>query len=629
MKYFTQGLRVTGKVSNIDQTNRTFDIVSRGGVFHARLSDTSYCYFIRNSDGLDRDRTEAAQGDMMLRYLQEDKLISSYGIYQIYEDKHIYDVKSVAIFGNDKDHFLFEEGHWWITQITYFADSWLKRQFGLGDHFDFTKYRTNLTAAGTKIEDLPIQECDTISRLIYGLSSAYMLTGHDRYLDAVKNGVEYQRRYFRTYSHDGEFCIWQHAINHGKKILLSDFSDDQNSIPLYEQIYAIAGMAQYFKVTYDWEALDDILKTVEFFLRFYKDGDYYADKSKGGFFSHLDWVTQSPHADYLGDNKSKKNWNSVGDHTPAYLLNLLLAIENIGDIALEKRYQDLYKLQVQLADIIIEKFPDPTSPYVNERFYADWTPDHEYKWQQDRAVVGHNLKIAWNLTRVYHMTGDQKYLDTAMNIADKMPDNGMDMIRGGWYDVVERHPKNGMPLDFAWHNRKAWWQQEQAILAYLILAGTVKDNSEKKAQYLSLARESIAFWNLSFLDHDYGETYFDVLDNGTPYLVEDRAQAASHSKSGYHSMELNFLTHIYYRFLLCDKHLFLNFCLAENRTIEKLNVLPDFLARDRVQIEGVWVNGQKHNNYDRELFQVDVSGQDYSRKEIKVTVQLQVKDGIK
>ena len=37
---------------------------------------------------------------------------------------------------------------------------------------------------------------------------------------------------------------------------------------------------------------------------------------------------------------------------------------------------------------------------MNERFFADWTPDHHWRWQQNRAIVGHNLKIAWNLTRV-------------------------------------------------------------------------------------------------------------------------------------------------------------------------------------------------------------------------------------
>ena len=49
--------------------------------------------------------------------------------------------------------------------------------------------------------------------------------------------------------------------------------------------------------------------------------------------------------------------------------------------------------------LICEKFPDPGSDFVNERFHADWTPDHSYRWQQNRAVVGHDLKIAWNMTR--------------------------------------------------------------------------------------------------------------------------------------------------------------------------------------------------------------------------------------
>jgi len=45
--------------------------------------------------------------------------------------------------------------------------------------------------------------------------------------------------------------------------------------------------------------------------------------------------------------------------------------------------------------------PDPKVPFVNERFHADWTPDQSGAGSRT-AVVGHNLKIAWNLTRVAH-----------------------------------------------------------------------------------------------------------------------------------------------------------------------------------------------------------------------------------
>ena len=42
----------------------------------------------------------------------------------------------------------------------------------------------------------------------------------------------------------------------------------------------------------------------------------------------------------------------------------------------------------------------------------------------------------------------------------------------GWYDVMERLVKPGEEKHrYAFHDRKAWWQQEQGILAYLILHG--------------------------------------------------------------------------------------------------------------------------------------------------------------
>ena len=57
-----------------------------------------------------------------------------------------------------------------------------------------------------------------------------------------------------------------------------------------------------------------------------------------------------------------------------------------------------------------------------------------------------------------------------------MPKVGMDRQRTGWYDVMERVKVDAQEWNrFAFHDRKAWWQQEQGILAYLILNGTLGD----------------------------------------------------------------------------------------------------------------------------------------------------------
>ena len=107
--------------------------------------------------------------------------------------------------------YLFEETHWWLVQISQMADRWLDVLFDARRSYeidDFSKiYRTNLNITGGPTAD-NVQECATLSRLIYGLSSAYLLTGAERYYLAAKAGVDCQREAFRSLSHDGQRCIW-------------------------------------------------------------------------------------------------------------------------------------------------------------------------------------------------------------------------------------------------------------------------------------------------------------------------------------------------------------------------------------------------------------------------------------
>ena len=82
-----------------------------------------------------------------------------------------------------------------------------------------------------------------------------------------------------------------------------------NAIPCYEQIYALAGPTQTWRLIGGEEIKTDIDDTISFLNRYYKDHGPY-----GGYYSHIDPVTFDAKADSLGVNKAKKNWNSVGDH---------------------------------------------------------------------------------------------------------------------------------------------------------------------------------------------------------------------------------------------------------------------------------------------------------------------------
>lgn len=489
-----------------------------------------------------------------------------------------------------------------------------------------------------------MQECATLSRLIYGLSSAYLLTGSERYLMAARAGVHYQRQTFRSLTHDGQCCFWvfgERKRDQGPhRIIASENPEDQDSIPLYEQIYALAGLAQYYRITQDWEVLEDIRRTLNAFQTFYLDDRPMGDRpGTGGYFSHLDYATLSPDSLALGANRLRKNWNSIGDHIPAYLINLILALDPIPhglrDHERTEQLLDTCRGILGLTSrLILERSPpnrdeERGCPYVNERFFADWTPDHEWGWQQNRAIVGHNLKIAWNLTRVasyYHGLAQRaegqrdpskaqelrRYADSLAQFAtllgDAMEEHGIDKFRGGCFDAVERRPSDPtMPYEFTWGNTKDFWQQEQAILAYLILYGWTGQQ-----RYLDLAREMMAFWNIHFLDHDNRGIFFRVTESGMPVIQGGYGQKAGHAVAGYHSFELNYLAHIYIRSFVRGQHpgvdndfvLFFRPNADCGRT--SINVLPDFVRPGSLQIESITVNGVAKTSFDRSSFQVEL-----------------------
>ncbi len=80
-------------------------------------------------------------------------------------------------------------------------------------------------------------------------------------------------------------------------------------------------------------------------------------------------------------------------------------------------------------------------------------------------------------------------MEVADALGQRMATKGLDPLRGGCFDAVERHPSNGMPVQFAWGNTKDFWQQEQGILAYLILHGNSTQPEQVLQEYKQYARE--------------------------------------------------------------------------------------------------------------------------------------------
>jgi len=657
MKRFTQSLTVMGTVTESDLANASFSVKAQSGdSFEAYVTAQTSFQVLTNLDSLSTDRVldpmdhgSPASG-LVKKYVNQGQLLVVQGVYQLNDENSRFDARTVYLLSSVKDNFLFEETHWWITQTARLADQWLDSLFGDRRTYavdDWVAlYHTNLNILGMRVEN-NVQECAVLSRLIYGLSAAFLIVGEDRYRQAAESAVHFQRDAFRSLSHDGTYCFWAFGRRkglYGTELLVpSQSGDDTGSIPLYEQIYAIAGLANYYRISQDWEVLQDIRRSVRAFNAFFLDEKRENDPvflGNGGYFSHIDYVTMRPDRNQNPNNNLKKNWNSVGDHIPAYLINLLLSLDPQpigGREDLTEITETAREMLEQVTTLILDKFPDPDPkvPYVNERFFADWEPDHTYAWQQNRAVVGHNFKIAWNLTRVanYYETlaasagrpsapglrpntdlekKHQALADRCMLLANKlgksMTDIGIDTIRGGCFDCVERNPSNGMPIEFTWLNTKDFWQQEQAILAYLILFGHTDDNL-----YLDMARRTEAFWNIFFLDREHKGMYFRVSENGLPIVQGGYEVRGGHSDaSGYHCFELNYLAHIYNRAYISlanntDPSFCLHFRPKNDCGLRSINVLPDFFAPGMVQIQQVTINGIPRPHEDPNYFQVQLS----------------------
>jgi len=578
---FTFSDTLAGYVSGYDRESDTFGLrTSDGREYNVKLKSNTYGWIANNLE----EPRQWCNPDQIRSMLVPGRYMFNYGIYYPEGGDFSYEVQFVIFMAAKENAFGFELTDWWVKQIVSLGDFYIRAQFGEGQPINYREYRTIINLAGKKEVDNYRQETDTISRLVYGMASCYLMTGEDRFLEAAEKGTQYLREHMRFYDSDEKVVYWYHGIDvHGTredKIFASEFGDDYDAIPAYEQIYALAGPIQTYRITGDPHILKDAEMTVDLFERFY------LDKSNGGYFSHLDPIMLDPRSDSLGPNKGKKNWNSVGDHAPAYLINLYLATG-------EKRYADFLEYTF---DTIAAHFPDfEESLFVQEKFFEDWSKDQQHMWQQNRGVVGHNLKIAWNLMRMNSLKSKESYVALARRIAEEMPKVGMDTQRAGWYDVMERvkHGKEEWNR-LAFHDRKAWWQQEQGILAYLILNGTLGDK-----EYLKIARESEAFYNAYHLDHDDGGVYFNVLANGLPYLLGTERFKGSHSMSFYHASELCYLSAVYNNLLIFKQPMDFYFKPqpgAFPRNI--LRVSPDILPEGSIRIGEVWINDEPYKNFD-------------------------------
>jgi mannose/cellobiose epimerase-like protein (N-acyl-D-glucosamine 2-epimerase family) len=337
------------------------------------------------------------------------------------------------------------------------------------------------------------------------------MTGDKKYLDLAKHGVDFELAHHMKTNAAGE-TFWAQKVNRDGSLAEGEAG---KPIVINEQTYGLTGLIGYYKASKDPKILD-VIKSGHKFLT-----NHMWDKKDGAFFDSVDAKTLEP--------SNTKSYNSVV--YPA--ASALIEMADIADGAWKKEVCGQLKT---LADVFVEKFPDPQTGFIKENFTSNWGEDWR-NWQKQPegtiGVTGHNTQGALFLLRTEKLLSAegmlkpeeaQKYKDTAKSIVDSMLEKTYDKENGGWFDVFVRETGQNM-----WHTNKAFWQQEEGYLATLAMSKLSDD-----PKYAEATTKTLEFWDKNFIDREIGGDRQTVAKDGAP-LTDPKGGPG---KSSYHSTEM-------------------------------------------------------------------------------------------
>ncbi len=179
---------IAGHVTTYDESRGVFELkTSAGDTYEVILTPDLSAEMLRN---LDEPYVDACTH--LPQLLTEGRHLFVYGTFYPENGGYTFEAKRIVFNGRAIGEFSFENRSWWTNQLDSLAGFYLKAQFG-ADAIDYREYRTNIRLGGEK-SDSHVQETDTISRMVYGMASAYMLTGRDEYLEIAERGTRVPAR---------------------------------------------------------------------------------------------------------------------------------------------------------------------------------------------------------------------------------------------------------------------------------------------------------------------------------------------------------------------------------------------------------------------------------------------------
>jgi mannose/cellobiose epimerase-like protein (N-acyl-D-glucosamine 2-epimerase family) len=407
------------------------------------------------------------------------------------------------------------------------------------------------------------------SRDAYGFARAFMLTGDATYLEKARSALTFM------YDH-----LWDEQYGGWYK---STSRDGCCPIPTiktaFDQHYGLLGITAMFEATgdsLDWEML---MAGYEF----NEDRLWDSDSLLFGYFHQVSRSGEAP---------TDKSFNATVDAITTHLYSLYLLT---GD---ERFYDRLMQLKRNIIDRLIASMEDQVIGFA-EHYGSDWTVDQS----EDRTIMGHVLKTAWSLARIYRLQADQESVDGSELLVQEVLDKAYDHVFGGPYKDYIR-TTGEMLMYGAFDTAKAWWQMEQAVMAGFLLFEITWE-----PEYLEMADKSLDFYMKYFVDPQYGEVYADRSREGGRVQYSGGfwdENKGSDWKAAYHSIETGYYSYIYSKLLIKQEPLTLYYKYGATQADRLLNYNPVALDFDDLMIIDVTLDGNPYADFDSTDRQISI-----------------------
>jgi len=227
------------------------------------------------------------------------------------------------------------------------------------------------------------------ARILWTYSAAYRITNDTSYLRLATRAKDYCLNYFI----DKEFGGAYYTLNYK--------GEPKNTVKhVYTNSFFIYGFSEYARATGNKEALEAAKAIFELFEK------YAFDEEFNGYFEDFDREWNRIHLRMLGTS-------NIDEKTQNTMLHLMEAYSNLYRVWQEERIEGRLKNMVEL---FLDKVIDP------ETYHLHYVMDRELNSVSEIESYGHDIEAAWLLREAALLLGDKQLLkrveDASVKIAE-------------------------------------------------------------------------------------------------------------------------------------------------------------------------------------------------------------------